>query len=239
MSIADPNAPMTALVEYQVRTDEATVSEWLNEWQKRAQDAFESEPKTTTYASAFSFEDESRLFFFEHYENGWAGLKAHLERPSHAALNGIMSARRMTKRKVMGTGFFDLPNFGWRGRNGGEVISDRVLFDISGLRFGCDASKSEGIRLLHEYLARDVAQETEILMVSGGVTTRDADRCADIKRGDLILAMASFNSEAMEAHILQLGERLIDAGIEVTPSFKKKYRTTGHGFLLKNTCCHR
>ena len=73
---------MTALVEYQVRSDETTVYEWLKEWQKRAQDALYGESQTTTYASAASLEDESYLFFYEHYENGSRGPEV----PSGAAI---------------------------------------------------------------------------------------------------------------------------------------------------------
>jgi len=38
----DPNASMTALVEFQIRRDETTMDDWLEEWQKRAQDAVNS-----------------------------------------------------------------------------------------------------------------------------------------------------------------------------------------------------
>ena len=68
--MTDPNAPLTALVEYQIRSDETTMDDWLNVWQTRAQDALEAEPGTTTYAAAVSLEDESCLFFYEHYDNG-------------------------------------------------------------------------------------------------------------------------------------------------------------------------
>jgi hypothetical protein len=80
MSITNLNAPMTALVEYQVRSDETTVYEWLKEWQKRAQDALYGESQTTTYASAASLEDESYLFFYEHYENGRAAIPCSSKR---------------------------------------------------------------------------------------------------------------------------------------------------------------
>jgi hypothetical protein len=234
MSITNLNAPMTALVEYQVRSDETTVYEWLKEWQKRAQDALYGESQTTTYASAASLEDESYLFFYEHYENGRAGLKSHLERPSHAVLNETMGARRMTKRRIMGTGFFDLPDFGWRGRGGGALVSDCAIFELSGLRFGSEAQRCEAIRLLRELLIDRFSQEPETLIFSGGIATEDSDRGPDIKQGDLILIKASFDRAAMETHRLSIDERIIDAGIEVKSSFKKTYRTTGHGFLLKD-----
>ena len=47
---------MTALVEFQIRTEETTMDDWLAEWQKRAQDALEAEPETTAYAAAVSLE---------------------------------------------------------------------------------------------------------------------------------------------------------------------------------------
>ena len=98
--MTDPNASMTAFVEFQIRTDETTMGEWLDEWQKRAQDALEAEPETTAYAAAVSLEDESCVLVYEHYAHGTASLKFHVERPSHAVLTETMGARRMTKRPV-------------------------------------------------------------------------------------------------------------------------------------------
>ncbi|MDA8628481.1 antibiotic biosynthesis monooxygenase [Pseudomonadales bacterium] len=236
--MTDPNAPLTALVEYQVRTDETTTADWLDVWKKRAQDALEAEPHTTTYAAAASLEDESSLFFYEHYENGRAGLKFHMERPSHVVLNETMGRRRMTKRRVMGTGFFDLPDFGWRGRGGNTLISSSAIFSLSGLRFGNDAQKSDAIRLLRDHADYCFVEEPETLIYSGGIATQDADRGPAIKQGDLIFIMACTDMAAVEKHRqdprhLALGQRIIDAGVEVTSTFRKMYRTTGHGFLVK------
>tara|TARA_B110000967_G_scaffold29496_1_gene27663 strand:- start:67 stop:783 length:717 start_codon:yes stop_codon:yes gene_type:complete len=236
--MTDPNAPLTALVEYQIRSDETTMEDWLDVWQTRAQDALEGEPDTTTYAAAVSLEDESCLFFYEHYGNGRAGLKCHMERPSHAVLNETMGARRMTKRRIMGTGFFDLPDFGWRGRGGNTLISSGAIFVLSGLRFGNNAQKSDAMRLLRDHADYCFVEEPKTLIYSGGIATQDADRGPDVKQGDLIFIMActdmaSVEKHRLDPHHLALGQRMIDAGVAVTPTFRKMYRTTGHGFLVK------
>lgn len=223
---------MTALVEYQVRTDVTTIADWLGEWQKRAQDALEAEPETTTYAAAVSLEDESCLFFYEHYENGSAGLKFHMERPSHAVLNETMGARRMTKRRVMSTGFFDLPDFGFRGRGGITLIQSGAIFVLTGLRFGDDAHRSDFIRMSRDHADHCFVEEPDTLIYSGGIVARDADRGPDIKQGDLIFIMACTDMAAVEEHYRDR-QHFIDAGVEMTTTFQKMYRMTGHGFLVK------
>lgn len=228
---------MTALVEYQVRTDETTVDEWLAVWQERAQDAFEAEPDTTTYAAAVSLEDPSSLFFCEHYKNGRAGLKFHMERPSHALLDETMGARHMTKRRIMSTGFFDLPDFGFRGR-GNTLIRNGAMFVIWGMRFDDDGDRAEYIRMSGDYADHCFAAEPETLIFSGGIAGQDSDRGPDIARGDLIFMMACTDMDAVEKHTQDPrhhapGQQFIDAQSEMTTTFHNMYRTTGHGFLIK------
>lgn len=235
--MTDPNAPMTALVEYQVRTDVTTVDEWLAVWQERAQDAFEAEPDTTTYAAAVSLDDPSSLFFCEHYENGQAGLKFHMERPSHALLDKTMGAGRMTKRRVMSTGFFDLPDFGFRGR-GETLIQSGAIFVIWGLRFDDNGQRADYIRMAGDYADHCFAEQPETLVYSGGIAGQDVDRGPDIKRGDLMFSVACTDMSAVEEHRrdsrnLALSERVTDAMGKLIPTFHKMYRTTGHGFLVK------
>ena len=229
---------MTALVEYQVRTEEITVDDWLDEWQKRAQDAFDAEPETTTYAAAASLEDDSSLFFYEHYESGRAGLKLHMERSSHALLNETMAARRMTKRRVMSTGFFDLPDFGFRGRDGNTLIKEGAVFVLSGLRFGDDGHRGEFIRMSQGHADYCFAEKPATLIYSSGIAGQDVDRGADIKQGDLIFIVAFSDMAAAAEHegdsrYATIRQHFIDTGAEMTTTFQKMYRTTGHGFLLK------
>ncbi|MBT4162174.1 MAG: hypothetical protein HOE54_12770 [Gammaproteobacteria bacterium] len=236
--MTDPNAPMTALVEYQVRTEEITTSDWLDVWQKRAQDALEAEPETTGYAAAASLDDESCLFFYEHYDQGNTSLKFHMERPSHTELNETMGARRMTKRRVMSTGFLDHPGFGWRGRGGKTLILSGAIIVISGLRFGDDAQRTDAIRMSQEHAEYCWNEEPDTLIYSLGIAAQEADRGPDIKRGDVIFMMACTDMAAVEKHSqdpqhLALGPVFAKAGIETTFTFTKMYRTTGHGFLAK------
>ncbi len=81
-------------------------------------------------------------------------------------------------------------------------------------------------------------EEPDTLIYSMGIAGQDADRGPDIKQGDLIFMMACTDMAAVEKHRLDphhltLGQRIIDAGVEVTPTFRKMYRTTGRGFLVK------
>ena len=236
--MTDPNASMTALVEFQIRTDETTMGDWLDEWQKRAQDALDAEPETTAYAAAVSLEDESCVFVCERYVRGGASLKFHMERSSHAALNETMGARRMTKRRVMGTGFFDVPDLGWWRRGDSTRIQRDAIIVLFGLRLADDAQRSDYMRISQGHADYCWVEEPDTLIYSGGIATRDADRGPDIKQGDLILFMACTDMTAVEKHSqeprhLALRQQLIKAGGEMTTTFQKTYRTTGHGFLAK------
>ena len=98
--MSSDNRPMTAVVEFQIRPENTTMEEWLDEWQKRAEDALEFEPETTAYEACINEEDPTRVLIFERYSHGHRSLTAHVERPAHAALNETMAAKNMTKRRV-------------------------------------------------------------------------------------------------------------------------------------------
>ena len=51
--MSSDNRPMTAVVEFQIRPENTTMEEWLDEWQKRAEDALEFEPETTAYEACY------------------------------------------------------------------------------------------------------------------------------------------------------------------------------------------
>lgn len=236
--MTDSNAAMTTLVEYQVRTEEISTADWLAVWQQRADDALTAEPETTAYAAAVSLEDESSLLFYEHYVHGTASLKLHMDRPSHTTLTETMAARRMTRRRVMSTGFFDLPKFGWRSRGNNTQISHDAVIVISGLRFGDHAVRSDFLNRATEFADHRFAAEPDTLIYSCGIAGRDADRGPDIKQGDVIFFMVCTDMTAVDKHDqdpehLALGQHFVDAGVEMTTTFKKLYRTTGHGFLNK------
>ena len=236
--MADPSAAMTALVEFQIRADETNMDDWLDEWQKRAQDALEAEPETTAYAAAVSLDDESSVLIYERYAQGTASLNFHVERPSHAELTETMGARRMTKRRVMSLSCVDVPNFGWWGRDDNTRIQSGAIFSISALRFGDDEQRSDAIRMSQEHAEYCWREEPDTLIYGGGIAVRDADRGPEIKQGDFIFIMACTDLAAVEKHSqdprhLALGPVFAKTGIKTTFRFNKKYRTTGHGFLAK------
>ena len=236
--MSDPNASMMALVEFQIRSGETNLDEWLEVWQKRAQDAFEAEPETTAYAAAVSLDDESSVLIYERYAKGAASLKSHMERPSHKVLTETMGQHRMTKRRVMGMRCIDLPAFGWWGRGVDARIQSGVIFSISVLRFGDEAQRSKAIAMSQDHADYCWNEEPDTLVYSGGIASSDADRGPEIKQGDFVFIMACTDLAAVEKHSqdpqhLALGSAFADAGIETTFRFNKRYRTTGHGFLAK------
>jgi hypothetical protein len=161
-----------------------------------------------------------------------------MERPSHTELNETMGARRMTKRRIMSTGFLDYPGFGWRGRGGETLILSGVIIVISGLRFSDDAQRTDAIRMSQEHAEYCWNEEPDTLIYSMGIAGQDADRGPDIKQGDLIFMMACTDMAAADKHsqdprYLALEPEFAKAGIETIFTFTKKYRTTGHGFLAK------
>lgn len=234
--MTESNAAMTALVEYQVRTGEVTTAEWLEVWQSRAQDALEAEPKTAGYAAAVSLEDESCLFFYEHYVNGLAGLKAHMERTSHTALTETMAAHRMTRRRVMSTGFYDLPDFGWRGRDEKTLICSDAVISLSGMRFSNVATRREFLSRLADYSNDCFTEQPDTLIYTCGIAERDADRGPEIKHGDVLFFKVCTDLAAAESQDpvhLALRQPLSKDGEETALTFQKLYRTTGNGFLTK------
>ncbi|MGK0343897.1 MAG: quinol monooxygenase YgiN, partial [Candidatus Azotimanducaceae bacterium] len=79
-------SPLTALVEYQVRTETTSVNEWLDVWRNRGEDALAGEPETSSYEAAVSDQDTDHVLVFERYTNGRASIDAHLARPAHNTL---------------------------------------------------------------------------------------------------------------------------------------------------------
>ena len=73
--------PFTALVEFEIRTENTTAEQWVARWAERALDAWHHEPETLAYEAMVSMEDDSRILIFERYANGRASVEAHRARP--------------------------------------------------------------------------------------------------------------------------------------------------------------
>lgn len=237
--MTDPNASMTAAVEFQIRTENTTMSDWLDEWQERARDALDGEPETAAYEAAVSLDDESCVLVYERYAQGAASVKAHIERPAHTQLTENMGAKNMTKRRVMSTQFYDVPGYGWWSREQGTEVKEGAIVVLAGFRFegeGLDAF----LKLSGEHAAYCWDAEPDTLVYSGGIAAKDADRGVDVKAGDLVFVMACTDMDAVNKHAedpnhVALGDRFAASGVVLENTFAKTYRTTGRGFIHKAT----
>lgn len=238
---ADMNdKPMTAIVEFQVNTETTSVEEWLEEWSKRAEDARVGEPQTPSYAAAINSEVDNNILVFERYSQGDSSLKEHLNRTAHGELHKRMGDKNMTKRRVMGTRFTDVEEYGWWSRPNQEDVMMRpgVILTVLGMRFPSEQQREKFIQLSQAHADYCWKEEPDTLIYSGGLALSDADRELDIKAGDLIFVMASTDMEAMVKHRddpkhVAIGEQLSAEGINVEGTFLRSYETTGDGYLWK------
>ena len=234
------NQPLTALVEFQVRSETTSVSEWQDEWQVRAQDALQHEPETTAYAAAVNLEDDSSLLVFERYAHGASSLATHMARPAHSALDSNMGERRMTKRRVLSSQAVDVDNFGWWSRPANATPSQAgVILAVVGFRFEGPEQESSYLELARTHAAYTWDNEPDTLIYSVGRATADADREIDVLKGDLVFVMGCTDLDAVDAHSndpthLALGPKFAELEISVEPTFKRLYRTTGHGYLWRD-----
>ena len=231
--------PMTAIVEFQIRKENTTMDDWLSEWDKRAEDARLGEPETTAYASAINLDNELNVLVFERYAKGNSSLKTHVDRPAHQELTKGMGERRMTKRRVMGSLFTDVPELGWWGRpESHRENSKGMILAILGMRFADKAAREEFLALASEHADYCWKNEPDTLIYSAGIASSDADRELDIKQGDLIFVIGCTDVKALEKHRddphhLKLGAELSEKQITSENTFIRMYETTGKGFLWR------
>ena len=236
MSIGD--SPLTALVEYQVRTETTTVDDWLDVWKNRGQDALVGEPGTSAYEAARSLQDESHVLVFERYTQGQSSIDAHVARPAHGVLMETMGERSMTRRRVMSHQFSDIEGYGWWDRaQTAEPMSDAgVTITLIGTRFSDAAMQQRYIEMTGEHA--DYCREAEpgTLIYSGGLALRDADRGPDVKAGDMLFVAAFSNEQAVITHRddprhIALQPALNEIKRERT--FLLSYTSTGNGYLWR------
>ena len=233
-------SPLTALVEYEVRTDSTSVNEWLDVWQDRGEDALVGEPETSAYEAAVSDQDTGQVLVFERYTNGRASIDTHIERPAHTTLMETMGGRKMTRRRVMSNHFADIENYGWWSRAVGEtpMRDANVLITLIGTRFASDKMKQRYIDVTGEHAAYCFEAEPDTLIYNGGIAQGDADRGPDIKTGDMLFIAAFKNEAAAIKHRddlrhVALQPRLNE--IERERTFMRTYKSTGRGYLWRMT----
>lgn len=236
---ASDDRPMTVMVEFQVRSESTSVDAWLDEWAIRAHDAAIGEPATSAYAAAVNVDADDQILVFERYRNGESSLKAHVDRPAHAALNETMGTRGMTRRRVMSSRFHDQPDFGWWSRSDGDIASpEGALVVFVGFRFDDEEHRSTFLEMSGEHANYCWEHEPGTLIYSTGVALADADRELDQERGDTVFVMVCSDPDAAEQHAndprhLALVEEMERLGIGAEPTFRRTYRTTGHGYIWK------
>ena len=233
------NESRTALVEFQIRDENASQAEWLEVWKPRGQDALEGEPDTVAYGATVNVENELNVLIFERYANGDESLAAHMDRPAHDDLMKALGERNMTKRRVMSTVFNDIPGYGWWGRGpAGASQQAGHLLVIIGMRFGDDAQRDRFIEISGEHAKYCYENEPDTLIYSGGIATGDADREIDLKEGELVFVMACTSQEAAQKHAedpnhLAVGGKLEEAGVNMEVTFMRTYRSTEFGYLWR------
>ncbi|MFT7220845.1 MAG: quinol monooxygenase YgiN [Candidatus Azotimanducaceae bacterium] len=236
MTIGD--FPLTALVEYQVRTEITTVNDWLDVWQERGQDALMGEPDTSAYAAALSLQDESHVLVFERYAHGQTSIDAHVERPAHESLMETMGERNMTRRLVMSNVYADIEGYGWWDRAGSDESMSEAGISITliGTRFADDAMKQRYIEVTGEHAEYCRDAEPGTLIYSGGLALRDSDRGPDINAGDMLFVAAFADDQAATQHRddprhVALQPALNE--IERERTFLLSYKSTGKGYFWR------
>ena len=106
-------SPLTALIEFEVRTTNTSVEEWLDVWRERGKDALSGEPETSAYEAAVSIQNPGQVLVFERYTHGQSSIDTHINREAHVTLTETMGSRNMTKRRVMSNLFTDINDYGW------------------------------------------------------------------------------------------------------------------------------
>jgi quinol monooxygenase YgiN len=229
-------APITVLVEYEIRAENTTMDEWLQVWSHRGEDALFGEPDTSAYEALISLQEERQVLIFERYTNGDASVQAHIARPAHATLMEVMGERRMTRRRVMTNLFADVNGYGWWGRPE-QVATMReggIQLTILVTRFADDVSRQQYIELTGAHAKYCRTMEPGTLVYAGGIAMRDSDRGPDIKAGDLLFVAAFADEASAEKHRVDVEHVKLQKKLEEIERERvlvQSYKTTGSGFL--------
>ena len=237
--MSNDDRPMIAVVEFEIRTETTTMTEWLDEWEKRAQDAYDHEPETTAYEAAVHAEDETRVLVYERYERGLSSLQTHMERPSHRAIGEAMGSRRMIKRRSLVNIAFDVPDYGWWSRPGFASPANGAdhSFTLLGMNFATDTHRDRFLAMGTDHAGYCWKAEPDTLIYAAGIVA-DFPDSSPWAAGDILFVMACTDAAAAEKHAtdpnhLALGERIRNEGIEIQNADATQYRTTGRGFLWR------
>ena len=235
--LSDPlTGPLTALVEFEVRTDTTTMAQWLDVWSTRGRDALTDEPETTAYEAAQSEAHERQVLIFERYARGQSSIDTHRQHAAHSHLQETMGARNMTRRGVMAGLFSDIDDYGWWSRpERVEMLRvGGVRLTIIITRFPDETTKARYITLTGDHAKYCWNNEPDTLIYAGGLAVRDAERGPAIRQGDLLFVAAFADDAAAIKHRddpvhVALQPKL--AELERERILLQTYRTSGEGYL--------
>ena len=233
----DNDKTLTVLVEFEIRPENNSMSQWLAVWKDRGDDALFGEPETSAYEAAVSQENPNQVLIFERYTTGLSGIKVHTERPAHATLTQVMGERNMTRRRVMANQYRDIPDYGWWDRSDGKPMRDEdVIITIIGTRFEDDAARDRYIEVTGEHARYCYEAEPDTLVYNGAIALQDAERGPNVRAGDLVFVAAFRNEQAVIKHRddpRHLALQPVLEQINRERMFALTYRSTGAGFLWK------
>ena len=235
--VADPLAgPVTALVEFEIRSDTTTMAQWLDVWGVRGRAALAEESETTAYEATQSEEHEGQVMIFERYARGQSSIDRHQQVPAHTELQQTMGDRNMTKRRVMTSLFADIQGYGWWSRpERVDVLRVHgVRLTVIVTRFPDEDTKQRYIKLTGDHAKYCWDNEPDTLIYAGGLAVRDADRGPAIRRGDLLFVAAFADDAAAIKHRddpvhVALQPKLAELNRERV--LLQTYRTSGEGYL--------
>lgn len=171
--------------------------------------------------SAVPVEDPSHVMVYEKRANS-----VDLEPSSRFATNIVMN-----------TELTDVANFGWWARDLEIPQRHQLSLSLTGLRFPDEHHKTGFLEYSQEHAAYCWEAEPGTLVYSAGIVNKCIAGSFDIRPGDLVFVMGCADDSAVEKHLndpkhIDLGYRLYDAGIKLTPTFSRTYTTNGTGYYF-------
>lgn len=228
------------VVEFQIRTETTSLEAWLDEWQKRAEDAFDAEPETMAYEACVNVEDPSKVLIFERYERGLESVQIHMERPAHKHLHAVMGEKNMTRRRVFSNIAADIAGYGWWSRQEFAETLNRpdLPLILLCMGFADDLTRDKFIEISGTHASYCLDAEPETLIYSGGIALNEGKPDTPAQKDDLLFIMGCTDDPAVEKHAIDpnhvaLGETMAEAGVEATRSDLLQYRTTGRGYMWR------
>ena len=131
----------------------------------------------------------------------------------------------------------EIEGFGWWTRDQENPQQRELNLSLTGLRFPDESNKERFLEHSQAHADYCWNAEPDTLIYSAGNVRDCINGDLDIEPGDLVFIMGCTDQSAVEKHLndpkhVALGYDLYDAGVALTPTFSRTYRTTGEGFYF-------